>query len=208
MPKQLVLLGDSIFDNKSYLEPGERDVVAHLRAKLLPADWSVELWAADGSTAADVLAQLDRGRLEPPTVFVLSAGGNDALGYVELLSDPATESLADALLRLYGIREGFRESYAATLDRILDLGQPLTVCTIYNPRFTEDNMQQAAEAGLSIFNDVIVHEAFRRDLGVIDLRDICVDDIDYANEIEPSELGGEAIAEAIVSAVTGLSPRQ
>ncbi len=204
MPKQLVLLGDSIFDNKAYLQPGERDVVAHLRAKLLPADWSVELWAVDGSAAADVSAQLDRGRLEPPAVFFLSAGGNDALGYADLLSDPATESLADVLLRLYGIRESFRESYATTLDRILDLGQPLTVCTIYNPRFTEDDMQQAAEAALSIFNDVIIHEAFRRDLAVIDLRDVCIDDVHFANEIEPSELGGEAIAEAIIVAADAL----
>ena len=207
MPRQLVLLGDSIFDNKPYLQPGERDVVAHLRAKLMPADWSVELWAADGSKAADVLAQIDRGRLEPPAVFFLSAGGNDALGYADLLSDPAAESLAEMLRRLYDIREAFRESYAATLDRILDLGQPVTVCTIYNPRFTEDYMQQAAEAALSIFNDVIVHEAFRRDLGVIDLRDVCVDDVHFANEIEPSELGGEAIAEAIIEAVTRLNPK-
>lgn len=201
MPRQLVLLGDSIFDNKAYLQPGERDVGAQLRAKLLPADWSVELWAVDGSTAADVPAQLERGRLEPPAVFLLSVGGNDALGYADLLSDSAVESLTDLLLRLYDIRETFRDSYAAALDRILDLGQPLTVCTIYNPRFAEDNMQQAAEAALSIFNDVIVHEAFRRDLGVIDLRDVCVDDVHFANEIEPSELGGEAIAEAIVAAI-------
>jgi hypothetical protein len=202
MPRQLILLGDSIFDNKAYLQPGERDVVAHLRAKLLPADWSVELWAVDGCAAADVSAQLERGRLEPPAVFILSVGGNDALGYADLLSDPASESLADVLQRLYGIRESFREGYADTLDRILDLGQPLTVCTIYNPRFTQENMQQAAEAALSIFNDVIAHEALRRELGVVDLRDVCIEDVHFANEIEPSELGGEAIADAIVAAVT------
>jgi len=201
MPRQLVLLGDSVFDNKAYLQPGERDVIAHLRAKLLPAEWSVELWAIDGSVASDVPDQLARGRLEPPTLFVLSAGGNDALGYLDLLSDPASHSFADVLLRLHGIREGFRECYAATLDRILDLGQPLMVCTIFNPRFPEEQAQQAAEAALSIFNDAILQEAFRRDLAVIDLRDVCTDDAHYANEIEPSELGGEAIAEAIIAAV-------
>jgi hypothetical protein len=203
MPRQLILLGDSIFDNRAYLQPGERDVVAHLRAKLLPADWTVELWAVDGSVCDDVSVQLDRGRLEPPAVFVLSVGGNDALAYADLLSDPTMESLADALQRLYGIREDFRERYAAALDRILDLGQPLIVCTVYNPRFPDDDTQIAAEAALSIFNDVIVHEAFRRDLAVIDLRDVCTDDADFAGEVEPSELGGEAIAEAIVAAVAG-----
>lgn len=202
MPKQLVLLGDSVFDNKAYLAAGERDVIAHLRARLLPADWSVELWAVDGSRVDDVLTQLERGRLDPPTVFVLSAGGNDALGYADLLSDSATETFADTLLRLSGIKEQFRESYAGLLDRVLDRGQPLIVCTIYNPRFADETMQQAAEAGLSIFNDVIVQEAFRRDLAVIDLRDVCTDDAHFADEIEPSERGGEAIAEAIAAAIS------
>lgn len=202
MPKQLILLGDSIFDNKAYVGAGERDVITHLRAKLLPADWSAELWAVDGSVAADVPHQLTRGRLEPPAVFVLSAGGNDALGYLDLLTDPATETFGEMLQRLHGIREGFRERYAATLDDILGRGQSLIVCTIYNPRFSQEPMQRAAEAALSLFNDAIVQEAFRRELAVIDLRDVCTDDAHYANEIEPSDLGGEAIANAIVAAVT------
>jgi hypothetical protein len=137
MPRQLVLLGDSILDNKAYVQPGERDVVAHLRAKLLPAEWSVELWAVDG----------------------------------------------------------------AMLDRVLGTGQALVVCTIYNPRFPDEDMQQAAAAGLSFFNDVIAQEALRRDLAVIDLRQVCTDDAHFANEIEPSDLGGAAIAEAIVAAI-------
>jgi hypothetical protein len=200
--RQLVLLGDSIFDNKAYLGPGERDVAAQLRARLLPAEWTVELWAVDGSVAAEVVQQVERGRLEPPTAFVLSAGGNDALGYADLLSDPAEESFVEALLRLYEIREAFRGTYAAALDRILDLGQALIVCTIYNPRFSDADTQRAGEAALSIFNDVIVHEALRRDLAVIDLRDVCTDDAHFANEIEPSEQGGAAIAQAIIEAVT------
>lgn len=201
MPSQLILLGDSIFDNKAYVGAGERDVISHLRAKLLPMEWSAELWAVDGSVAADVPQQLERGRLEPPAVFVLSAGGNDALGYVDLLTDPATETFGEMLQRLHGIRESFRDGYAATLDDILDRGQPLVVCTIFNPRFPQEPLQRAAEAALSLFNDAIVQEAFRRDLAVIDLRNVCTDDAHYANEIEPSELGGEAIAEAIVAAI-------
>jgi len=125
-----------------------------------------------------------------------------------LLSDPATESLADVLLRLYGIHESFRESYATTLDRILDLGQPLIVCTIYNPRFTEDDMQQAAEAALSIFNDVIIHEAFRRDLAVIDLRDVCIDDVHFATRLNLQNWVAKRSPRPSFSAVTRLSPRQ
>jgi hypothetical protein len=201
MARQLVLLGDSVFDNKAYLQPGERDVLEHLRARLAPADWRAELWAVDGSVAADVPAQLERGRVEPPSVFVLSAGGNDALGYMDLLSDPSSDRFIEALLRLYDIREGFRETYAAALDRILIHGQPLIVCTIYDPVFADEPMQQAAKAALSVFNDVIGQEAGRRGLTVIELRDVCTDPADYANEIEPSERGGGKIADAILEAL-------
>jgi hypothetical protein len=199
MPKRLILLGESIFDNKAYAGPGERDVVAHLRAKLDPSVWRAELWAIDGSVAGDVPAQIDRGMVRPPAVFVLSAGGNDALGYLDLLQDPATESFAEVLVRLHGIRERFRLSYGAALDRIVVLGQPLIVCTVYNPRFPEDSIQKAGETALSIFNDVIMQEALRRKLPIIDLRLVCTDDAHFANEIEPSELGGAAIADAIIA---------
>jgi GDSL-like Lipase/Acylhydrolase family len=202
MPKQLILLGDSIFDNKAYVRPGERDVVTHLRAKLDPSQWHCELWAVDGSVAGDVPSQLERGSVRPPAVFVLSAGGNDALGYLDLLHDPATESFGEVLVRLHGIRERFRVGYAATLDRILALGQPLIVCTVYNPRFPEELIQKAGETALSVFNDVIVQEALGRKLPIIDLRAVCTDDAHFANEIEPSEWGGEAIADAIIAAIT------
>jgi hypothetical protein len=199
MAKQLILLGDSIFDNKAYVGPGERDVAAHLRAKLDPSAWQAELWAVDGSVAGDVPAQLDGSIVHPPAVFVLSAGGNDALGYLDLLHDPASESFGEVLVRLHGIRERFRLPYAAALDRILALGQPLIACTVYNPRFPEEAIRKAGEAALSVFNDVIMQEALRRRLPLIDLRLVCTDDANFANEIEPSELGGAAIADAIIA---------
>lgn len=166
MPRRLILLGDSIFDNQAYVGPGGRDVAAHLRAQLSPAEWRVELWAVDGSTVADVPAQLAVARLEPSAVVVLSAGGNDAIGHPHLLSDPSSTSFAETLLRLHAIREDFRAGYAAMLDRVMESGQPLIICTIYNPRFPDALLQQAAEAALSVFNDVILQEALRRRLPV------------------------------------------
>ncbi len=80
------------------------------------------------------------------------------------------------------------------------------VCTVYNPNFDEAAMQRPAEAALSIFNDVIMQEAVRRRVPMIDLRLVCTEPAHYANPIEPSNEGGARIAEAI-SAVTRLSPR-
>jgi len=64
-----------------------------------------------------------------------------------------------------------------------------------------------AEAALSVFNDVIMQEAVRRRVPIIDLRLVCTDAIHFANPIEPSNEGGARIAEVIVSAVSRLAPR-
>jgi hypothetical protein len=204
MSKRLILLGDSIFDNAAYVEPGEPDVAAHVRSRASPTEWDVELRAVDGAKVDDVPAQLQRAPIETPCIFVLSAGGNDALGSVGLLSDPTSHTFSDVLARLYAIKEAFRSGYAVALDRILDWKQPMVACTIYNPRFDETLLQRTAEAALSIFNDVIMQEAMRRRVPMIDLRFVCTEAAHYANPIEPSNRGGARIAEAILSAVTRL----
>ncbi|MCI0418325.1 MAG: SGNH/GDSL hydrolase family protein, partial [Acidobacteria bacterium] len=58
-----------------------------------------------------------------------------------------------------------------------------------------------AVAGLSVFNDCITYEAFRLGLPLIDLRLVCNEDRDYANEIEPSVHGGEKITDEILKVV-------
>ena len=69
-------------------------------------------------------------------------------------------------------------------------------------------MQRLAITGLAIFNDCILLEAIGRSLAVLDLRLICNKDDDYANAIEPSSVGGDKIARAIVHAVGHTDPRQ
>jgi len=208
MIRRLILLGDSIFDNAAYVEPGEPDVAAHLRARIPSPDWLVELRAVDGSIVRQVPAQLAAATIEPSDVFVLSAGGNDALGSIELLSDPRPYTFSQVLARLYAIKESFRSDYAAALDHILAHQRPTVVCTVYNPHFDEALLQHMAEAALSVFNDVIMQEAVRRRVPIIDLRLVCTEPAHFANPIEPSNEGGARIAEAIISAVTRLSPRQ
>ena len=48
-----------------------------------------------------------------------------------------------------------------------------------------------------MFNDVIIRAALVRGLDVLDLRTVCTESADYANEIEPGVQGGENIARAI-----------
>ena len=196
--QSLILIGDSIFDNAVYVEPNQRCVTDHCRA-LLP-DWNVRLWAVDGAIAADIPLQVESDETPPNAVAVMSVGGNDALAYRELiLGDMPPVVPTDLFAHLHPIIEDFRSAYTRALDAVQSRNIPLTTCTIYNGNFPEPQ-QAAASTGIALFNDVISRESRRRNLPVLELRDICSDPVHYANPIEPSESGGLAIAEAITDA--------
>lgn len=201
MPKQILLLGDSIFDNQTYV-PGEPDVRSTLETMVDSNEWDVDLWAVDGHRTLDVPKQLSDADVVPGSRFYLSVGGNDALDHQHLLSDGQQRHLDEALALLFDMREAFRENYVTALDAVHAIADSLTVCTIYNPDFGRDVMfqhfQRPIEAALSLFNDVIMQEALRRKLPVIDLRLVCNKSEDFANPIEPSFKGGRKIAEAIL----------
>jgi hypothetical protein len=111
-------------------------------------------------------------------------------------------NVGEALLLLAGEVERFRLDYRAMLDAAATPGRPLAVCTVYDPRFADRTRRRLAIAGLALFNDVIIREAGRRGLALIDLRLVCDEDADFANPIEPSVAGGEKIAAAIAGLVT------
>ena len=190
--KTLVLLGDSVFDNGVYVAPNQNSVTHHLEHKLDPDTWKLDMRAVDGAVASDVADQLNGKTVPTPSTFVLSVGGNDALQY---LDEIASLNLMD----FYRIKESFRNKYAQALKLIADYNQPLIVCTIYNPKLPDPQIQKMAEAGLSFFNDVITEEALKLKLPIIDLRDVCAGDEAFANPIEPSEIGGDLITNEIIS---------
>jgi hypothetical protein len=194
----VVLLGDSIFDNAAYVGGGP-DVISQLRG-VLPAGWKATLKAVDGAVTGSVPRQLQQVPSDA-SHLVASIGGNDALGHIQILED-ASRSIADALNRLAGIGDGFERAYRAMLDEVLARALPTAICTIYNPRYPDPRMQRLAVAGLTIFNDAILRQAFARGVPVIDLRLVCDEDADYANPIEPSVRGGEKIVRAIARLLT------
>jgi hypothetical protein len=113
------------------------------------------------------------------------------------------ETTSKALDSLADISDAFESEYRSAVDSCLHPKLPLAVCTIYNASFPDKSCQRIASLALAIFNDVIIRVAIDRGLPVIDLRSICTEPADYANPIEPSSIGGEKIARAIVALVTG-----
>lgn len=190
----IVLLGDSVFDNAAYVAGGP-DVVRQLRGRL-PAGWRATLLAVDGAVTSGVERQLDRLPADT-THIVVSAGGNDALGYSVMLDRPA-RSVAEAVGQLANVQAEFGRSYEAMLATVMSRTLPTAVCTIYDADYPEPQ-RRIVVAALSLFNDVITRSAFARGLPVIDLRLICNEPADYANPIEPSGQGGDKIAAAIAS---------
>ena len=140
-----------------------------------PAGWSVTLLAVDGSYIA----------------------GADMLG-------TRISSVGEALELFHGAVTRFGADYTAMLDALTRYDATTYVCTIYRPNFPDPTLQRVTSTALGMFNDVIVEEAVRRRINVLDIRAVFTEPRDYANPIEPSVEGGRKLAEAIV----GLTSRR
>ena len=195
--RHVVLLGDSIFDNKAYTSGGP-DVVTQLQG-ILPSGWRATLGAIDGATTEDFSRQVAAIPADA-SHLVLSLGGNDALGHVDLLEQRVNSS-AEVLDRFAAAAARFETRYRAAVEALRRRDVPITICTIYNGNFPDRDFQRLASTALCVFNDAIIRVAFENALALIDLRLVCNEPSDYANPIEPSSHGGAKIARAITRAI-------
>jgi lysophospholipase L1-like esterase len=206
----VILCGDSIFDNSPYVQPDEPDVTTQVNA-LLPEDSKATRLAVDGDVTENIYRQLQSLPNDATHLFI-SVGGNDALGGINVFSEPVA-NVGEALIYVNTMRNQFETRYKEMLQHALSQQLPLTVCSVYYPRFHSQNLervfpdgnrvngetlQQMAMAALANFNDAIFRQAFQLKVPLIDLRVLCDEDADFANPIEPSAVGGQKIARAIV----------
>jgi hypothetical protein len=195
----VVLLGDSIFDNGPYV-PTERDTTSsHLR-RILPDGWRVKLLAVDGHLTRDVERQLPDLPRDASHLLV-SAGGNDALQVAARWGLLENQRFGAVARQLATYQKHFRREYRAMLQAVLVHNLATAVCTVYTavPGLPEEQV-----AALSYYNDVIVEEAARARVAVVDLRLVCEAEEDYSprSPIEPSTEGGRKIAQALAGLVT------
>jgi len=190
----LVLLGDSVFDNGSYVAPG-RSTLDAVQASLSPGSRAT-LLAEDGSTVDEISRQLLR---VPPdaTHLAVSTGGNEALSDAGILTEPAG-TVAEALWKLGQAAARFERRYVEMLKKVRARKLPSLICTIYNGNFSDAHLQLITATALSPFNDAIIRVAWAAEMPIVDLRAVCDEPEDYVNEIEPSARGSEKIADAIV----------
>lgn len=187
----VALLGDSIFDNAPYTQGGP-DVVTQLRSLLTGR---ATLLAVDGAVCDGVHEQLKQVPSDATHLF-LSAGGNDSLMASDVLLRPVSV-VGEAFYLVAETANAFEKRHARLLDACVARQLPLVVGTIYNPRFSDPVQQAVCVAALCLFNDAIIRNAAQRGLPILDLRRICTQPDDYANDIEPSSQGALKIARAI-----------
>ena len=191
----VVLIGDSIFDNAPYVNQGEE--IFSILTEMIAPD-RVTLLATDGDITSDVKMQMEKYPDDATHVFV-SCGGNDAL-QSSIALEKSAASVGDALEIMHIVKERFRLDYVDMLNRITERYSKPVICTIYNnvPLLPND-----ALTALALFNEVILEEAFNRRLSVIDLRIVCNEAGDYSevSPIEPSYSGGIKIAKVIKRAI-------
>ena len=192
-----ILLGDSIFDNASYVP--DRPAVIEQVERALPAGWRASLLAVDGHFVGNVADQLEKLPADATHLFV-SAGGNDALSSSWILAQPA-HSVMEALRLLQDIRLQFQDEYRKMLAALSATGKPTAVCTVYE---NVPGLGPGELAALAGFNEIILREAFAARLPVIDLRLVCTQSSDYSHisAIEPSAAGGLKIARLIAEVAT------
>tara|TARA_B100001564_G_C20542991_1_gene625229 strand:- start:227 stop:919 length:693 start_codon:yes stop_codon:yes gene_type:complete len=207
--KHIVLAGDSIFDNQSYV-PGQPDVANQLK-NYFGGDVDVTLLAIDGDITVGVEDQLKRLPAETSHLFI-SVGGNDALSYLNRLMTPVS-NVGEGFLIFNDIQKQFQNEYRKMLKNALAYNFPTTVCTIYRPCFTHRDtsrvsgylnygvsneiLQKVSVTALTVFNDIITEEAVNAGVPIMDLRVIYTDEADYANPIEPSTVGGNKMVSVI-----------
>ena len=116
--------------------------------------------------------------------------------------DETACSAAEGFAKLAAIQEDFRRDYQDMLHAVVAVAKPTVLCTIYD---AIPGLPRHAVAALSVFNDIILREGFRRGLPILDLRLLCDEARDYSDlsPIEPSEVGGAKIARGIRCIVTG-----
>ncbi len=190
---RIALLGDSIFDNKAYVGTAP-DVIGHLRH--MSPKWEFDLHAVDGNFAGQVLDQV-KNIENGVSYLVVSAGGNDAINNADILQLDVSSS-AVVLASLADRATRFADDYLRMLSAVAETGKPFAISTVYYPNFPDVYLQKITKAALASFNDVIISLGAQFRVPILDLRLVCTEPSDYANEIEPSGTGGRKIANAII----------
>jgi len=189
--KSIVLLGDSILKNNSYV-PNGKAVDNILQERSLKNDKNIEFYslAENNSKIVDVYSQINKMPLDiniKSTTIFLSSGGNDILSfYVDQHGDTSDTGFLNTMLAAY-------KKLVKSIQTRMDLCQ-IVLLDIYYP--TSNQFAQYKPI-LEKWNSLIADYARENSFGLLQISQVVTSNDDFTLGIEPSEKGGEKIAQSI-----------
>ncbi len=200
LSKKLILLGDSIIDNKTYVLDDELSVLEHIESK---TEIPVTQLALDGATTDDVINSQIQAIPFGTSHIVLSIGGNDLLNEIAFLMEDFKYTPNQVLERCQSLIAPITQKYESIVSQLQTTSRAnLLLCTVYEGNLEGsvmyDDIAISSRAMLSLFNDSVykTHNMFKT--GILELRHIFTNKEDNANPIEPSHHGGEKLADKLV----------
>ena len=183
----IVLLGDSILKNNSYVPDGKGvDNILQERS-----DKNVESIAENNSKIVDVYSQINKIPIElnnKTTTIFLSSGGNDILSfYVDQHGDTNDTGFLNTMMAAY-------KKLVKSIQTRMNLCQ-IVLLDIYYP--TSNQFAQYKPI-LEKWNGLIATYAGENSLGLLQISQVVTSNDDFTLGIEPSEKGGEKIAQSIL----------
>ena len=190
--RSIVLLGDSILKNNSYVPDGKA-VDNIIEERILKNDTNIELYslAENNSKIVDVYSQINKIPLDinnKSTTIFLSSGGNNILSfYVDQHGDTTDTGFLNTMLAAY-------KKLVKSIQTRMDLCQ-IVLLDVYYP--TSNNFAQYKPI-IEYWNGLITTYARENSLGLLQISQSVTSNDDFTLGIEPSEKGGEKIAQLIL----------
>ena len=188
--KTYILLGDSIIKNNSYVKNGNGiDDILNKKT-----NGNTYCYAKNNSVIVDIYSQLDSIPSElnkkTSTIF-LSVGGNDILNnYVDNNNDVNDFKPLDPMFKAYKkLIKSIQTKMNETKIVLIDIYYPKNIkFSQYKPILEEWN---------KLVSD-FMNDKTNNITGIINISNILTNSSDFTLSIEPSESGGEKIAENIL----------
>jgi len=178
----IVLMGDSMFDNKNYVYYNET-VSKHL----MEYHYNTINVAKDGAVIADLKKQVDKipkKMQNKDNLLFISIGGNNILNGYSLKED----NFGDVTL----IKEIF-EHYKTNIDKIImKTKMSVILLDLYYPPKKQEYFKL-----IDWWNIYLKQFANERNLPVLEVSEILNKGGDFVNAIEPSNKGGKILSKAI-----------
>ena len=197
--RHIILLGDGLGDLARIQQSGA------LEGRLLPS--RNEPWKLTLLSASDIARTSLRPDIpQDATHVVISIEGNRAIETSGVLSgQPA--SFEEGLARLSFAADQFEDQVEALIRAGRATRLPGVICTMWPPRYPEPVRQRAAVAALTIFNWRIFHCALAAGISIVDLRNACSDQSDYADHTLLSMSGMRKATDVIFRALGEVTRR-